>query len=414
MSIPDPEHSSAVAAHIAERLATPEQARYWARDSWWPQSLAHGALGVALLHIERAHTGDGPWEHAQSWLEYAVAEGVDASPAAHLYYGVPALAFVLDRAHRVRPCSGPDRERLQRAVTDLVRDRVGKAERARVARGLPVLAEFDTIRGLSGLGALLLEGYGPTPLVQRVLSYLVSVTEPAHVDGVQVPGWWVPVGPAGTKDPAFAGGHANTGIAHGICGPLILLSRALARGIEVPGQVAAINRILAWLDRWEQAGTEGTWWPYWVTLDHLQGEPLRGPQRPSWCYGAAGVTHAQSVAASALGDKTRSRAVEQVLTQVLTRVPQEQAIVDHSLCHGQAGLAVLAGVVGHPAPCPLFAELAHAAPDVAAEKLLATSGIGLLEGAAGTGLALHTLSHPSSLGWAGFLLLEDKEHDRAI
>lgn len=109
MSIPDPEHSSAVAAHIAERLATPEQARYWARDSWWPQSLAHGALGVALLHIERAHTGDGPWEHAQSWLECAVAEGVDASPAAHLYYGVPALAFVLDRAHRVRPCSGPDR-----------------------------------------------------------------------------------------------------------------------------------------------------------------------------------------------------------------------------------------------------------------------------------------------------------------
>src|SRR5699024_5960486 len=203
MSIPDPEHSSAVAAHIAERWGTPEQARCCARDSWWPQAVAHGALGVALLHIERAHTGDGPWEHAQSWLEYAVAEGVDASPAAHLYYGVPALAFVLDRAHRVRPCSGPDRERLQRAVPDLVRDRVGKAERARVARGLPVLAEFDAIRGLSGLGALLLEGYGPTPLVQRVLSYLVSVTEPAHVDGVQAPARWLPAGAAATVDRTY-------------------------------------------------------------------------------------------------------------------------------------------------------------------------------------------------------------------
>ncbi|GHD34439.1 hypothetical protein GCM10007147_40040 [Nocardiopsis kunsanensis] len=413
MTSTDVEHASAVAAHIAERLATPEQARYWAGDSWWPQSLAHGALGVGLLHIERARTGEGPWERAQTWLECAVAEGVDASPAAHLYYGAPALAFVLERAHQVRPSSGPDHERLQTAVTHLVRDRVGEAEHARAARGLPVLAEFDTIRGLSGLGALLLDGSGSTPLVRRVLSYLVSVTEPADVDGVQVPGWWAPVGPASTEDPAFAGGHANTGIAHGICGPLILLSRALVRGIEVPGQVEAIDRILAWLDRWEQTGAEGTWWPYWVTLEHLRGESLRGPQRPSWCYGAAGVAYAQSVAASALGDEDRSRAADQVLTRVLTRLPQEQEIVDHSLCHGQAGLAILARASGHSAPPPLFPELAHAAPEVAAEKLLATSGIGLLEGAAGTGLALHTLSRSSSVGWAGFLLLEDEEHDRA-
>lgn len=413
MTNTDAEHASAVATHIAERLAIPEQARYWAAVNWWPQSLAHGALGVALLHIERARTGEGPWERAQAWLECAVAEGVDASPAAHLYYGAPALAFVLNRAHQVRPSSGTDREQIQTAVVRIVRERVEEAERSRTARGLPVLAEFDTIRGLSGLGALLLDDNGPIPLVERVLSYLVSVTEPADVDGVPIPGWWAPVGPAGTEDPAFAGGHANTGIAHGICGPLLLLSRALSRGIEVPGQVEAIDRILAWLDRWEQTGTEGTWWPYWVTLNHLRGEPLRGPQRPSWCYGAAGVAYAQSVAASALGDEARSRAANRVLARVLTRLPQDQAIVDHSLCHGQAGLAVLARANAHPAPPPLLPDLAQLAPDVAAEKLLATSGIGLLEGAAGTGLALHTLSRSSSVGWAGFLLIEDKEHDRA-
>lgn len=413
MSIPQTEHPSAVAAHIAERLATPEQARHVAGERWWPQSLAHGALGVALWHIERARAGEGPWERAQAWLECAVAEGVDASPTAHLYYGAPALAFVLDRAHQVHPSSGTDRERVHTAVERIVHDRLEQAERSHAERGLPVLAEFDTIRGLSGLGALLLDGNGAVPLVRRVLAYLVSVTEPTVVGGFRVPGWWAPVGPAGTEDPDFVGGHANTGIAHGICGPLILLSRALSRGIEVPGQAEAIDRILAWLDRWEQTSVAGTWWPYWVTLDHLRGEPLRGPQRPSWCYGAAGVAYARSVAASSLGGEARSRATDRVLARVLARASQDQAIVDHSLCHGQAGLAVLARVSGRPVPSPLLPVLAQLAPDVAAEKLLATSGIGLLEGAAGTGLALHALSHGSPMGWTGFLLIEGKEHDRA-
>ncbi|WP_262391611.1 hypothetical protein [Nocardiopsis sp. CNR-923] len=95
--------ASAVATHVADRLATPDQGRALANDRWWPQSLAHGAVGVALLHIERARTGHGPWERVQTWLECAISDGVDASPEAHLYYGAPALAFVLRQAATVHP-----------------------------------------------------------------------------------------------------------------------------------------------------------------------------------------------------------------------------------------------------------------------------------------------------------------------
>ncbi|WP_223839286.1 hypothetical protein [Nocardiopsis deserti] len=89
-----------IAGLVADRLATPEQGRALAGERWWPQSLAHGAVGVALLHIERARTGHGPWERVQRWLECAVAEGVDSSPSTHL---------VLRRAcGGVRPAPGGD------------------------------------------------------------------------------------------------------------------------------------------------------------------------------------------------------------------------------------------------------------------------------------------------------------------
>lgn len=45
----------ATADTIAERLASPQDIReLHHRQGWWPQSLAHGAAGVAL-QIGRAH-----------------------------------------------------------------------------------------------------------------------------------------------------------------------------------------------------------------------------------------------------------------------------------------------------------------------------------------------------------------------
>jgi hypothetical protein len=42
-----------------------------------------------------------------------------------------------------------------------------------------------------------------------------------------------------------------------IAGPLALLALAMRRGITVPGQDEAIDRICAWLDAWRQPGTAG-------------------------------------------------------------------------------------------------------------------------------------------------------------
>lgn len=388
---------------IADHLASPQRAHTWnLAHGWWPQSLAHGAVGVALLHIERARTGLAPWQRAHDWLACAAAEGVVGGPDSHLFYGVPALTCVLHAADR------SDRyaralDTLDRHMDATVRGRL-EAAHARIDRGkLPALAEFDAIRGLSGMAGLLMRREVHRDLAREVIAYLVRLTEPIKDDGELLPGWWSHLSPSGTRTPDFTGGHANNGMAHGAGGPLAALSLATLHGLTIPGQSRAIERICSWLDQWRQEGPDGPWWPYWVTRERLHtGDPGTGPSRPSWCYGTAGLARAQQLAALALHDTARQRMAEQALLRTVTDPGQLGQITDASLCHGFAGLVHLtqlaaadAAVHGLPqAPPHLLQRLLPAGPEALADSLLArrdgSADIGLLEGAAGVALALHS------------------------
>ncbi|MBW1604624.1 lanthionine synthetase C family protein [Streptomyces sp. JJ66] len=409
------------AAAIADRLASPEDMPgIDLKQGWWPQSLAHGAVGVALLHIERARAGEGPWQRVHDWLTCAAAGGAIGGPDAHLYYGAPALAFALhsaaDRPGRYARALAT----LDTHVATLIRQRLQVAH-TRMDRGreFPALAEFDTIRGLSGLGALLLHRDTDPALVESVLAYLVRLTEPVKHDGELLPGWWSHLGPSGTRSPHFPEGHSNNGAAHGITGPLALLALAARRGISVDGHRTAIKRILSWLDRWQQKGEGGPWWPYWITRDQLRtGRTSPGPFRPSWCYGTAGYARAQQLTALATGDHDRQRAAEIALLGAMTDPSQRAATVDLSLCHGFAGLAHITQLAAADAITPglgrclpdLLAPMTNTTPDLLVRPLYRPADgrdIGLLEGAAGTALALHSFSvgSPAPSGWDACFLI---------
>ncbi|MCX4530979.1 lanthionine synthetase C family protein [Streptomyces sp. NBC_01669] len=408
------ESARAAADTIAERLAAPQDVRgLHHRQGWWPQSLAHGAAGVALLHIERARTDQGPWQRAHDWLACAAAEPAIGGTDSHLYYGAPALAFALHAAADRPGRYARALDTLDRHVTAAIRHRLVSAH-ARTDRGqMPALAEFDAIRGLSGLGALLLHRDLHTDGLQEILTYLVRLTEPVKHEGELLPGWWSHLAPSGKTSPDYPQGHSNNGVAHGIGGPLAVLSLAARRGITVDGHLDAITRILAWLDHWQQDSPTGPWWPYWITREQLRsGTPGPGPSRPSWCYGTAGLARAQQLAALALNDPVRQRMAEAALLRAMTDPGQLAATEDFSLCHGFAGLAHITRLVAGDAISPgvtdllprLLAPITGAAPGALADSLIAPPGggdIGLLEGAAGTALALHSFhtGTPSASGW---------------
>ncbi|MEV7869217.1 lanthionine synthetase LanC family protein [Streptomyces sp. NPDC088124] len=207
----------ALADTLAEELSDPRTAWNAAPPGGrtWPQSLAGGAAGIALLHIERAHCGRGDWDTVHTWLTAAAAGDLTAAANASLYMGAPALAFAMNAA-------AGDSGRYQRALKKLddatitvTRRRLTQAHTRIDSGEAPAMKEFDVIRGLAGLGAYHLKRHPDHPITADVLAYLVRLTEPRPQEH-GLPPWWTGVAPNGEVSPDYPGGHGNFGMAHGI------------------------------------------------------------------------------------------------------------------------------------------------------------------------------------------------------
>ncbi|WP_405973075.1 lanthionine synthetase C family protein [Streptomyces sp. NBC_00988] len=413
-----------LAAAVADQLADPHMTRLEQAISH-RQHLAYGLPGIALLHIERAAAGLGPWQRVHDWLAAASREPFTSGPDSHPFYGAPAFAHALARAADHLPGA------YQRALGTLdhqlttdVNLRLDAAHRRIDAELLPALAEFDTIRGLTGYGAYLLHRSSSATALRAVLDYCVRLTQPITYDGELMPGWWTAMGPSGSPDHRFPGGHANNGMAHGIGGVLALLALAAGQGTFVNGHTEALGRILVWLDHWREDTGRGPRWPYWITRSELRSGRLgpSAPRRPSWCYGTAGLARAQQLAALALGDAGRQVDAENSLVTALTDPAQLTATTDNGLCHGFAGLAHIAARAAdnaHPATVgrlraaiPVLLAVVHPPgtdPAHAASTLIRDEerGPGFLDGAAGIALAViaPSTATPPRSAWDACLLI---------
>ncbi len=414
-------HEAAVLADAAAtRLADPTAVDGLAKDGL-SQSLAKGAAGIALLHIERARAGLGDWATVHAWLSAATRTPVYAGPDAGLYVGAPAVAFAVHTAADTAAAAdsaAAQSDRYQRALTALhasvvalTRDRLDRAYQRLTHAEPPAFTEFDLLYGLTGLGAYHLRFDPGGDTIRRVLAYLVRLTEPIRRHGERLPGWWTHLPPTSQPSADFAGGHGNFGMAHGIAGPLALLALATRHGVTVDGQLDALDRIGAWFDTWRQDGDAGSWWPQWITEDEWCSSRVHRPEplRASWCYGTPGIARAQQLAAIATGDTRRQRIAERALASCLADPHQLGRVVDTGLCHGWAGLVQTAR---HAAADAATGELAACLPRLTdAFVQHARSGTseeaGLLDGDAGTALALHTAARgdlPQS-GWDTCLLI---------
>ncbi|MEU0519772.1 lanthionine synthetase C family protein [Streptosporangium sp. NPDC006007] len=408
MSQPSTEALAAANA-IATALANPQP---WTAEPpgsglVWPQSLWAGAAGIALLHVERARSGHGSPRTAHTWLEVAASGTLTAAANASLFFGAPALAFVTHAAAGTSGRYGHALDRLNDAVTSITRTRLAEAH-ARIDRGeRPPMREFDLIRGLTGLGAYHLRRHPDRPISRDVLSYLVRLTEPLPARG-ELPPWWTTAAPNGDPSSDYPHGHGNLGMSHGIGAALALLSLAVLRNVPVAGAKEAIERICAWTDLWQQQDSAGLWWPGLVTAQQVREcriDPSLRP-RPSWCYGISGTARAQQLAGLALADETRQQTAEEAMLATLRDPAQLDQLPEIGLCHGTAGLLQAAWRMAPDARTPqisdelprmiarLTAQLAHSTPP------------GLLDGAAGAALALHTTgTGAAASGWDACLLL---------
>lgn len=407
------DQAAACSTRIAEALRTPpprpDADRGPASPRWRGQSLSKGAAGVAILHGLRARAGLAPTEPVDAWLAAATREPLSAGNGAGLWYGAGAVAFALHEAAQGRSLRA--KQQLDQSVEKLVRSRLQEAHARIDAAVRPSLREYDLVRGLAGLGAYLLRGRPGGRLLRELLAYLVRLTDPVPADdaaGTHVPGWWTNDLPSGWSPDGCHEGHADLGAAHGITGPLALLSLAHRCGVTVEGQTAAITKISDWLKTWCQEGPAGPWWPERLTLDEVRaGHPKRpGPNRPSWCYGTPGIARALQLAAIATDDQTLQQLAEQAIDRCLIDPQQMARLTDPALCHGWAGVFTTTWYAAADARSPALAShlphLLHALLD----RAPGGSGepIGLIEGSAGVATSLH-LAATGAGGWETCLLI---------
>ncbi|MFP8885358.1 MULTISPECIES: lanthionine synthetase C family protein [Streptomyces] len=436
------EAAAGIVAEIAERLADPGRVAQAAgapdnlmrypgdpQPVWDPLLLSDGHPGVSLLFSELAVRTPRSRGRAHAHLSAALGSGIRLLPQS-LFGGMVALAFAGQAAATGFGGYAGMLSGLDRHITDQARERA-RADLHRVHAGEPVGAwdRYDVLGGTAGIGRYLLARYESAAepearqaagdALAEVLESLVAVATADEVTrhGTRLPAWWITDG----LEHGLAE-HLNIGLAHGVCGPLALLSVARRAGFRVARQDEAIERIMALLSHWRTTDGAGPRWPHLVTLTCLKGGELPGRGRDSWCYGAAGTARAVHLAGVAL-DRADWRADAHAAVRGALAAARDELVRDSALCHGWAGLLQIVLRMAHDSPDQDYRADADALAARVVDRFDAGAPFGyryrhtlaprdldrpgFLEGAAGIALALHTYATGAApaTSWDSALLL---------
>ncbi|MEU5950403.1 lanthionine synthetase C family protein [Micromonospora sp. NPDC047465] len=305
---------------------------------WNPCGLAGGHAGIAVMcsYFDQCLPGEG-WDAVGHGF---LAEGVTAlenggPEHAGLFAGLGGFAFALESLSR----NGDRYQRALAAADELLAPQASElaARLNAIGTGLPVSA-FDLVSGVSGVGAYLLrrDSLGVLP---DVLTALVRLAEPSR----GIPRWATPPELLLSESTrrVYPSGQLNCGLAHGIPGPLALLSLALLGGYEVHGQREAVRAFAQWLLSQRVDDVWGGGWPDAVPLTPA-GRPTSsgasGPTRGAWCYGTPGVARSLWLAGCALNDGGLRSAAVEGMTSILRRPAELRYLPSPTFCHGVAGL----------------------------------------------------------------------------
>ncbi|MFE1560385.1 lanthionine synthetase C family protein [Streptomyces sp. NPDC058734] len=364
-----------------------------------------GGPGIALVYhqLDQSLPGQG-WDALAHGYLAASAAGAQrlAIRSPGLFGGLAGLAFT---AWTLTSDPG-----MLPAVHDtLVREATARARTlGDYPHGTPVRT-FDVVSGLAGVGAYLLCRHHEQQTrhaLRAVLSALVALCR----EDTGTPHWHTPasqIRDAPTRQ-EFPHGMLNCGLAHGISGPLALLSLALSTGIVVPGHKDAVTRTARWLAAQHVNDAHGPTWAGKIAPAGRPAPSKLSTTSSSWCYGTPGIARSLWLAAAALDDPALRdlalQAIRAVHRRTATRVDAHDA---PGLCHGLSGLLHITSRFAHDTK---DLELTRAATELT-ERLLAPNtvtaadGPGYLDGAAGVALALLAAATDCPPAWDRTLLL---------
>lgn len=219
---------------------------------------------------------------------------------------------------------------------------------------------YDTIYGISGiLKYLLLIEPDDSELLVKLLSILVNLSRGEEKDVGILPRWHIKKENLKLESDRlnYPSGYINLGLAHGIAGPLVVLSESYGKGIIVDGHLEAIDRIVEIYKKFAYQINGSTYWPNFLSPElYLNGKGTIHWQRyrESWCYGAIGIAKALFTAGICIGDFKLSDWAFGVIEQKAQLGTDELMLDSPTLCHGFAGVLSILNSTHHVRQSPIL------------------------------------------------------------
>lgn len=283
-----------------------------------------------------------------------------------MFSGLTGMAFVLDYASHSGKRYKNFRENLQKKIFELFDILIAEINLCKTVGASPM--EYDVISGLSGAGRYFLSiSENPEALkrLKVILEYCISLVKPVQIMDETVPGWYIAPENLFTNEDRrkYPQGSFNCGLAHGIAGPLALLSLAYEHGICIPKQDKAIGIMADWLIDKKLITNKGIIWPSWVSLEEeiryqdSSINPENIQYRDAWCYGTAGVCRSLYLAGRAIKQKKYINIAKEGFAAILQRNVEDWNLEGATFCHGYSGLLQMTNRMFIDTGDDMFAEL---------------------------------------------------------
>jgi len=326
-----------------------------------------------------------------------------------LYGGFTGVAWAV--AHLQQDLFESDSEDSTKAVDEALRDLTNRQAWR---------SNYDLVGGLVGLGVYALErlpARAAVACLEGVLDRLDEISERRsggvtwHTAPELLPPWQLKLCP---------NGYYNLGLAHGCPGVIALLGAVWAVGIRRKRVRRLLEGAVAWLLRHRRRSRSGSQFSAWIVPG---GD--REDCRSAWCYGDPGVAAALLCAARSVGEPTWELEALRIARRAAARPPEESGVLDAGLCHGASGLAHVFNRMYQTTGDPVLGRAARFWFERTLEMRKPGRGVGgfralqarqdgtrfwedmpgLLNGAAGIGLALLAAATPIEPEWDRMLLL---------
>lgn len=213
-------------------------------------------------------------------------------------------------------------------------------------------SHYDCIAGISGILYYLIDQdeLSNSYMMDSLIDYLVYLTDMHIHSGDRVYNFHIPFDNLYTdlERKLYPDGYINLGMAHGIVGPLLALSKVADKHSNTVD--GAINRIISIYDKYIDYIDKRPVWPCYIGNYEMINKirprytSLLKIQRSSWCYGNVSIARGFQLTYRNIGNSHLEEKYYKYLESIIDTDIENYHLDNLGLCHGISSVLAVASL----------------------------------------------------------------------